>query len=116
MPLRQKIDQFLSTAIGSSGKLTSHIVLMEKAILLIKSMRENDEAKAENCRRVRNILAQLQMALNYREGTSADSLFTLYDYLYDEITIGDDMALNSAETLLDQLKNTLLEINRKKFK
>ena len=113
MPKKEKIQEFIETAIGSSGPIASILLLIDKAIVLIRNSRENPGAAIENNRRTRNIIAQLQMALNYREGTSTDSLFTLYDYLYEELLIGDEQSLDSAEKLLVQLRDTFAELKRK---
>jgi flagellin-specific chaperone FliS len=113
MPRKEPIEKFMRTAIGSAGTISSIILLIDKAIVLLKEMCVSPEKRTENNRRIRNILAQLQMALNYSEGSSADSLFTLYDYLYEEMLIGDEQSIASAEKLLIQLKETFKELKKK---
>ncbi|MBL8026348.1 MAG: flagellar protein FliS [Fibrobacteres bacterium] len=113
MPKKEKIEEFINTALGSSGTMASIILLIDKAIILIKEIREKPEAQNENSRRVRNILAQLQMALNYSEGKDTESLFTLYDYLFQEMQIGDAHSLDSAQKLLTQLRSTFKELKKR---
>ena len=116
MAKKEPVEKFIRTAIGSAGTISSIILLINKAIILLKESQLKPEMRAENNRRIRNILAQLQLALNYSEGTSADSLFSLYDYLYEEMLIGDDQSLASAERLLVQLKETFIELKLKIIK
>ena len=113
MAKKQKVEEFITTALGSSGPMATIILLIDKAIILIKEMKENPESRSNNSRRVRNILAQLQMALNYTEGRDTVGLFTLYDYLYQEMQIADDLALDSAEKLLIQLRTTFKELKKR---
>ena len=107
------LEQFLNTAIGTSGTLASLLLLVDRAIVLLKESQQDVGARPENLRKVRNILAQLQMALNFKAGDVPRNLFFLYDYLYEELQVGDDLSLDGSLRLLGQLRDTLAELKRK---
>ena len=113
MPKKSDLDRFRETAIGSAGKLQSILHLVNRAIILLKETQTGKEKRAENLLKVRNILAQLERALNFREGGQAGGLFFIYDYLYDELTRGDDRAIATAIRMLSDLRDVYEAVRKK---
>ncbi len=95
-----------STAM-TSGKLETVMLLLQKAHNLIRAV---DVEKLADCQEQRigaqNIIAQLEMALDYRRGASAVPLFDVYELIYGTLEHPTKKSLETADFLLSHLRNT----------
>ena len=113
MPKKQKIDEFIETALGSAGKIQSLILLINRGIILLKEAGADPAKRNTNIVKTQNILAQLERALNFRQGKLAGNLFYIYDYIFDELSRRDDRGMDTAIRMLTQLRDTYTELHRK---
>ncbi|OGJ93434.1 MAG: hypothetical protein A2350_13085 [Candidatus Raymondbacteria bacterium RifOxyB12_full_50_8] len=113
MAQEKKIDLYKKVAITSAGKLPSIVLLVDRAVILLKEAREDDEKRQANIIKTQNILAQLERALDFDAGDVAGSLFFIYDYLFAELNNRDDQALDTATKMLGELQETFKKIGKK---
>ena len=113
MPRKSKTEEFIETALGSAGKLPSLILLINRAIILLKEAKTAPGLRRQNIVKTQNILAQLERALNYRKGKLSGNLFFIYDFLFDELTRGDEKGIDLSINMLMQLRDTYAELHKK---
>ena len=113
MPKKNESETYKEIAIKSAGKLKSLLLLVNRAILLLKEAKEDKEKTRENIIKTQNILAQLEKALNFKEGDLAGDLFFIYDYLFAELNNMDDKAIDTSIKMLTDLKETFTAIQKR---
>jgi flagellin-specific chaperone FliS len=112
MPRKSKTEEFIETALGSSGRLHSLILLLNRAIILLKEAKAVPGTRRENVIKAQNILAQMERSLNYRQGKQTGNLFFIYDYVFDELSRRDDRGIETALSMLTQLRDTYTELRK----
>ena len=113
MPRKHKIDEFIETALGSAGKLQSLIMLINRAIILLKESKAEPEKLNANIVKAQNILAQLERALNFKQGKLTPNLFFIYDYMFDELSRRDIQGIDTVLPILTQLRDAYTELHKK---
>jgi len=113
MALKSDFEKFRDTAIGSSGKIASILILIDRAKALLREAKEDVVKRETNIVKTQNILAQLEMALNFREGAEASNLFLVYDFLFEELDKRDDHAIDTCDHMLTELRETLAAVKRR---
>jgi flagellin-specific chaperone FliS len=114
MPKKSSYDEFLCAAFGSSGKLHTLILLIDRAIILLKEAQAAPGKRAENLVKAQNILAQLERALDFKRGKLSGNLFFIYDFIFDELSRRDSRGIRTALRLLGQLRDTYTELRKRR--
>ena len=106
---KEAVRLYAFGAAYTAGKLKSHQMLLEKAILLMHSIKTGDLEKRD---RAQNIVAYLQSSLDiqYEE---AQSLFIIYGYLWDALEAATPESLELAEELLREIRDLVMEVHRR---
>jgi len=106
---KEAVRLYAFGAAYTAGKLKSHQMLLEKAILLMHSIKTGDLEKRN---RAQNIVAYLQSSLDiqYEE---AQSLFIIYGYLWDALEAATSESLELAEELLREIRDLVMEVHRR---
>jgi len=106
---KEAVRLYAFGAAYTAGKLKSHQMLLEKAILLMHSIKTGDLEKRN---RAQNIVAYLQSSLDiqYEE---AQSLFIIYGYLWDALEAATPESLELAEDLLREIRDLVMEVHRR---
>jgi flagellin-specific chaperone FliS len=106
---KEAVRLYAFGAAYTAGKLKSHQMLLEKAILLMHSIKTGDLEKRD---RAQNIVAYLQSSLDiqYEE---AQSLFIIYGYLWDALEASTPESLELAEELLREIRDLVMEVHRR---
>jgi len=106
---KEAVRLYAFGAAYTAGKLKSHQMLLEKAILLMHSIKTGDLEKRN---RAQNIVAYLQSSLDiqYEE---AQSLFIIYGYLWDALEAATPKSLEVAEDLLREIRDLVMEVHRR---
>jgi len=106
---KEAVRLYAFGAAYTAGKLKSHQMLLEKAILLMHSIKTRDLEKRN---RAQNIVAYLQSSLDiqYEE---AQSLFIIYGYLWDALEAATPESLELAEDLLREIRDLVMEVHRR---
>jgi flagellin-specific chaperone FliS len=106
---KEAVRLYAFGAAYTAGKLKSHQMLLEKAILLMHSIKTGDLEKRN---RAQNIVAYLQSSLDiqYEE---AQSLFIIYGYLWDALEAATPESLELAEDLLREIRGLVMEVHRR---
>jgi flagellin-specific chaperone FliS len=99
---------YAQSSMMTAGHLKSYQLLLEKAILLVRSARGGDHA-ARN--RAQDIVAQVQSGLNL-EYTSAQQLFIVLGYVWDALEWDENIYYDRAEDLLRQIREVVVYIQR----
>ena len=110
---KNDIERYREMAIKSAGKLKSILMLLNRAIVYLKEIRENEALRSANITKAQNILAQLEQALNFDEGKLAGDLFFIFDYLFAELNRQDDNAVETSIKMLQDLKATFQAVQNK---
>jgi flagellin-specific chaperone FliS len=106
---KEAVRLYAFGAAYTAGKLKSHQMLLEKAILLMHSIRAGD---LERRNQAQNIVAYLQSSLDiqYEE---AQSLFIIYGYLWDALETASPESLELAEELFREIRDLVMEVHRR---
>jgi len=106
---KEAVRLYAFGAAYTAGKLKSHQMLLEKAILLMHSIKTGDLEKRN---RAQNIVAYLQSSLDiqYEE---AQSLFIIYGYLWDALEAATPESYELAEELLREIRDLVMEVHRR---
>ena len=106
---KEAVRLYAFGAAYTAGKLKSHQMLLEKAILLMHSIKTGDLEKRN---RAQNIVAYLQSSLDiqYEE---AQSLFIIYGYLWDALEAATPESYELAEELLREMRDLVMEVHRR---
>jgi len=106
---KEAVRLYAFGAAYTAGKLKSHQMLLEKAILLMHAIKTGDLEKRN---RAQNIVAYLQSSLDiqYEE---AQSLFIIYGYLWDALEAATPESLELSEELLREIRDLVMEVHRR---
>jgi flagellin-specific chaperone FliS len=106
---KEAVRLYAFGAAYTAGKLKSHQMLLEKAMLLMHSVKVGD---LERRNQAQNIVAYLQSSLDlqYEE---AQSLFIIYGYLWDALEAATPESLELAEELLREIRDLVMEVHRR---
>jgi len=106
---KEAVRLYAFGAAYTAGKLKSHQMLLEKAMLLMYSIKLGDLEKRNQAQ---NIVAYLQSSLDiqYEE---AQSLFIIYGYLWDALEVATPKSLELAEELLREIRDLVMEVHRR---
>jgi len=106
---KEAVRLYAFGAAYTAGKLKSHQMLLEKALLLMYSIKTGD---LERRNQAQNIVAYLQSSLDiqYEE---AQSLFIIYGYLWDALEAATPESLELAEELLREIRDLVMEVHRR---
>jgi len=106
---KEAVRLYAFGAAYTAGKLKSHQMLLEKAMLLMHSIKVGDLEKRNQAQ---NIVAYLQSSLDiqYEE---AQSLFIIYGYLWDALETATPESLELAEELLREIRDLVMEVHRR---
>lgn len=106
---KEAVRLYAYGAAYTAGKLKSHQMLLEKALLLMHAVRTGDMEKRDQ---VQNIVAYLQASLDldYEE---AHNLFIVYGHLWDALEIATPEAFDAAEEFLREIRELIMEVHRR---
>lgn len=106
---KEAVRLYAYGAAYTAGKLKSHQMLLEKALLLMHSIRAGDLKKRDQ---VQNIVAYLQSSLDlqYEE---AHNLFIVYGHLWDALEAATPETLDIAEEFLRDIRELIMEVHRR---
>ncbi|MBF0431404.1 MAG: flagellar protein FliS [Fibrobacteria bacterium] len=108
------VNQYQVNRAMTAGKVQSVLLLVQKALsLTCKIDFSKPEESEELILKCQNIVAQLEMALNYRYGESVPTLFALYEQVYDALEARTERSIEVAQYLLGHYQETL-ELLRKR--
>lgn len=107
-------EEYRKRDILTAGKLKSLLLLLNRALLLLKEAGRDPARRNVNIVKTQNILAQLERALDFRQGELAGQLFYLFDYIFAELSNRDDRAVATAINMLTTLKDTFTALSRKR--
>jgi flagellin-specific chaperone FliS len=111
VPWEQKeaIRLYAYGAAYTAGKLKSHQMLLEKALLLMHSVKAGDLKKRDHAQ---NVVAYLQSSLDI-EYEEAQNLFIVYGNLWDALEVATPESLNLAEDLMRDIRELIMEVHRR---
>jgi flagellin-specific chaperone FliS len=106
---KEAVRLYAFGAAYTAGKLKSHQMLLEKAMLLMHSIKVGDLKKRDQAQ---NIVAYLQSSLDlqYEE---AQNLFIIYGYLWDALEEATPESLELAEEFLREIRDLVMEVHRR---
>jgi flagellin-specific chaperone FliS len=106
---KEAVRLYAFGAAYTAGKLKSHQMLLEKAMLLMHAIKIGDLKKRDQAQ---NIVAYLQSSLDlqYEE---AQSLFIIYGYLWDALEAATPESLELAEEFLREIRDLVMEVHRR---
>jgi flagellin-specific chaperone FliS len=106
---KEAVRLYAYGAAYTAGKLKSHQMLLEKALLLMHTARAGDMEKRNQ---MQNIVAYLQSSLDlqYEE---AQSLFIVYGHLWDALETASAENFDLAENLLREIRELIMEVHRR---
>jgi flagellin-specific chaperone FliS len=106
---KEAVRLYAFGAAYTAGKLKSHQMLLEKAILLMHSIKTGNLEKRNQAQ---NIVAYLQSSLDiqYEE---AQSLFIIYGYLWDALETATPESLELSEELFREIRDLVMEVHRR---
>ncbi|MDR2581001.1 MAG: flagellar protein FliS [Fibromonadaceae bacterium] len=106
---KEAVRLYAYGAAYTAGRLKSHQMLLEKALLLMHAVKAGDLEKRDHAQ---NIIAYLQASLDidYEE---AQELFIVYGYLWDALEVATPETLNLAEELLRDIRELVMEVHRR---
>jgi flagellin-specific chaperone FliS len=93
----------------TAGKLKSHQMLLERALLFMHAIRMGDLEKRNQ---TQNIVAYLQSSLDL-EYEQAQDLFIVYGHLWDALEAALPETLDLAEELLRDIRDLIMEVHRR---
>ncbi|MCL2260822.1 MAG: flagellar protein FliS [Fibromonadales bacterium] len=106
---KEAVRLYAYGAAYTAGKLKSHQMLLEKALLLMHAIKSGDEKKRDQAQ---NIVAYLQASLDI-EFEEAQNLFIVYGHLWDALETFTPEALNLAEEFLREIREIIMEVHRR---
>jgi len=106
---KEAVRLYAFGAAYTAGKLKSHQMLLEKAILLMHSIKTGDLEKRNQAQ---NIVAYLQSSLDI-QFEEAQSLFIIYGYLWDALEAATPQSYELAEDLLREIRDLVMEVHRR---
>jgi flagellin-specific chaperone FliS len=106
---KEAVRLYAYGAAYTAGKLKSHQMLLEKALLLMYAVRTGDMQKRNQ---IQNIVAYLQSSLDL-EYEQAQSLFITYGHLWDALEAATPETLDLAEHLLREIRELVMEVHRR---
>jgi flagellin-specific chaperone FliS len=106
---KEAVRLYAYGAAFTAGKLKSHQMLLEKALLLMHAVRTGDMQKRNQAQ---NIVAYLQSSLDL-DYEQAQSLFIVYGHLWDALEAATPEALDLADSLLREIRELIMEVHRR---
>ena len=106
---KEAVRLYAFGAAYTAGKLKSHQMLLEKALLLMYSIKAGDLKKRDQAQ---NIVAYLQSSLDLQH-EQAQSLFVIYGYLWDALEAASPESLELAEEFLRDIRDLIMEVHRR---
>jgi flagellin-specific chaperone FliS len=106
---KEAVRLYAYGAAYTAGKLKSHQMLLEKALLLMHFVKGGDLKKRDHAQ---NIVAYLQSSLDI-EFEEAQDLFVIYGLLWDALETASIDSLNLAEDLLRDIRELVMEVHRR---
>jgi len=106
---KEAVRLYAFGAAYTAGKLKSHQMLLEKAMLLMHAIKAGD---LERRNQAQNIVAYLQSSLDI-EYEEAQSLFIIYGYLWDALEAATPESYELAEDLLREIRDLVMEVHRR---
>jgi flagellin-specific chaperone FliS len=101
----------------TAGRVQTILLLLKKAKELVRSVNLDKILESgEKIRHTKNIIAQLEMSLNFRDGLLADEIMELYELIYRALENSTEKSLKNAYFLLGHFKETLeIAVSKKKL-
>ena len=106
---KEAVRLYAYGAAYTAGKLKSHQMLLEKALLLMHAIKTGDLNKRDQAQ---NIVAYLQASLDV-EFEEAQNLFVVYGHLWDALETNTPETLNLAEEFLREIREVVMEVHRR---
>jgi len=106
---KEAVRLYAYGAAYTAGKLKSHQMLLEKALLLMHAIKTGDLKKRDQAQ---NIIAYLQASLDV-ELEEARNLFVVYGHLWDALEVSTPETLNLAEEFLREIREIVMEVHRR---
>jgi flagellin-specific chaperone FliS len=106
---KEAVRLYAYGAAYTAGKLKSHQMLLEKALLLMHAIKAGDLAKRNQAQ---NIVAYLQSSLDVQYEEAQD-LFVVYGHLWDALELATPAALEIAEEVLREIRELVMEVHRR---
>jgi hypothetical protein len=106
---KEAVRLYAYGAAYTAGKLKSHQMLLEKALLLMYAVRTGDLAKRDQ---IQNIVAYLQSSLDLQYEQAQD-LFIVYGHLWDALEVAVPESLDLAEEFLREIRELIMEVHRR---
>jgi hypothetical protein len=106
---KEAVRLYAYGAAYTAGKLKSHQMLLEKALLLMYAVRTGDLAKRDQ---IQNIVAYLQSSLDLQYEQAQD-LFIVYGHLWDALEAAVPESLDLAEEFLREIRELIMEVHRR---
>jgi len=106
---KEAVRLYAFGAAYTAGKLKSHQMLLEKALLLMHAIKTGDLEKRNQAQ---NIVAYLQSSLDI-QFEEAQSLFIIYAYLWDALEAATPESYELAEDLLREIRDLVMEVHRR---
>jgi flagellin-specific chaperone FliS len=106
---KEAIRLYAYGAAYTAGRLKSHQMLWEKALLLMHAVRMGDLKKRDQ---MQNIVAYLQSSLDlqYEE---AQNLFVVYGYVWDALEAATPKTLEIVDDFLRDIRELIMEVHRR---
>jgi len=106
---KEAVRLYAYGAAYTAGKLKSHQMLLEKALLLMHAIKTGDLNKRDQAQ---NIVAYLQASLDV-EFEEAQNLFIVYGHLWDALEANTPETLSLAEDFLREIREVVMEVHRR---
>ena len=106
---KEAVRLYAYGAAYTAGKLKSHQMLLEKALLLMHAIRGGDLKKRDQAQ---NIISYLQASLDLQL-EEAQNLFVVYGYLWDALEKASPESLDIAEEFLRDIRDLIMEVHRR---
>jgi flagellin-specific chaperone FliS len=106
---KEAVRLYAYGAAYTAGRLKSHQMLLEKAMLLMHTVRAGDLKKRDQ---MQNIVAYLQSSLDLQYD-EAQNLFVVYGYVWDALEVATPETLEIAEEFLREIRELIMEVHRK---
>jgi len=106
---KEAVRLYAYGAAYTAGKLKSHQMLLEKALLLMYAVRAGDLKKRDQ---VQNIVAYLQSSLDLQY-EQAQNLFIVYGHLWDALEAATPETLDLAEEFFREIRELIMEVHRR---
>jgi len=106
---KEAVRLYAYGAAYTAGKLKSHQMLLEKALLLMYAIRAGDLKKRDQAQ---NIVAYLQSSLDLQY-EQAQNLFIVYGHLWDALEAATPETLDLAEEFFREIRELIMEVHRR---